>query len=400
MIPRRDIIIYNGLLRYIFLYIKNCFFRKNCKDIFTISLQKYFLTNNIFLFNYGRTALATIFKIVDFKKGDEIIIPNYYLKELIPWLRKVGLKPIFCDINKKHLSSNLRDVISKITPKTKFVILFHTFGYCQDIDYFIKRVKSKKNDIIIIEDCAHAFGSEYKNKKLGTFGDFSFFSFNYIKPLNLLSGGLLVINSNKYQKKALTVYTKIKNASKIEIVKKIIRYYFISLFLKTHLFYIAKYFLKNKRTRSLIKKLYRTPSQKIKIKKLSNLQSMLGYYQLKKFNEKQNKIQYIINYYEKKIDKTIWQKRPLGYNSKLSNYFLVIMGQKNSSKLEDFMSKNNIDIGIKDELIDICKKDKDLKNSISAYNSLFQLPLYFTLKKEKIDKIANTLNKFFRNENY
>jgi dTDP-4-amino-4,6-dideoxygalactose transaminase len=399
MIPRRNVTTQKSLLGYAILYLCTFFLWKKYPLFLKKSFQKYFSTKNIFLFNYGRTALYTIFRITGFEKEDEIIVPNYYLKEIVLQIKKIGLNPVFCDINKHHLSLDDRDVISKINQKTKFILLLHSFGYCQNVDQFIKNIKKKKKDIIIIEDCAHSFGGEYNKKKLGTFGDFSFFSFNYIKPLNLLNGGLLLVNSNYYKRKAISTYKLLDRPSKKEVFIQILHYYLTCFTLKTPLFSLIKIFLRKEKTKNLLKKIHKIPSKKTRTSYLSNFQCMLGYYELKLFSKKQKKLEETLQCYKKNINPLYWNKRPLAYNSVYSNYSLFFTTKRRSQEAEYFMFKNKIDIGIKDELMDLCKKKQSFENSEDVYHSLIQIPLYCDLKKGQIKKISFVLNNFFENDN-
>ncbi len=394
MIPRRNITIYGGLFGYLVLYLENLFLKKNYGLLFEKKLQEYFFTESVFLFNYGRSALSIIFEIVKYKQNDEIIVSSYYLKELIPLLKKRNLNIVFCDINRKTLSLDVNKLISKITPKTKFIILPHMFGISDNLEKSIKSIRKKNNNIIVIEDCAHAFGSEYKNKKLGVFGDFSFFSFDYIKPLNLLSGGLLVVNNDKHKKEAKNIYKKIKKSDKRDTINRVFRYYFICLMLKNPFFLLIKIFLRNKITKKILKKIYK-PTKEKEIKKLSSFQSLLGYYQIKRFKEKQDIIDRNLKYYKNNISKNLLKSRPLGFNSKYSNYFLTFITKKRGEEVEAFMCKNNIDIGIKDEIMDLCKNSLEFKNSRYVYHHIFQVPLHHNLKKKEIEKISNALNSFF-----
>ncbi len=401
MIPRRDIKIYGGLFRYFFIYSRAIIFRKNFLLFFEDSLKKYFSKERVFVLNSGRSSLRLIFEITKTEKGDEIIVPNYYLKELVPLLELVNLSVVFSDINSKHLSLDLEKTISCITPKTKFVILPHTFGVCQDIEKFISTVKNKKEDIIIIEDCAHAFGAEYKHKKLGTFGDFSFFSFDYIKPLNLLGGGALIVNSDYYKKITEKKYSKLESPPKKDLFSKIFRYYISCLILKTPLFLALKILLRNKKTKEIVKKIHKKPSLSLEIKKMSNFQAMLGFYQLKLFDKKQKEIEDIVELYKKNLKSEVLEKRPSGVNSKQSNYSLFLLTNRNAQEAEKYMFKEGVDVGIKDELMDICIDGKEMESSQKVFNSIFQIPLYCSLRRKEIKRIADTLNRFYsKNESY
>src|SRR5581483_4013141 len=108
-----------------------------------------------------------------------VAVPNSVL-----W---TGAKAIYADIDE---TGNLdpKDLEKKITKKTKAVIIQHTFGIAANMDAIQKVLKGKK--IILIEDCAHALGASYKGKKLGTFGEFAFFSFGRDKVISSVFGGM------------------------------------------------------------------------------------------------------------------------------------------------------------------------------------------------------------------
>lgn len=108
-----------------------------------------------------------------------------------------GLNIKWVDIDPKTLNMSLEDLESKITPKTKVIIVVHWGGYPLDLDK-LKQIQERAKLKIgfkpaIIEDCAHAFGSEYKGKKLGTHGNICTFSLQAIKHVTSVDGGLLFV---------------------------------------------------------------------------------------------------------------------------------------------------------------------------------------------------------------
>ena len=100
-----------------------------------------------------------------------------------------GLKPKFVDIDLKTLNIDLNDLKKKITKKTKAIMLVHVLGNCTDMTQLIKTVK--KNKLILIEDTCESLGSKYKNKYLGSFGDFSSFSFYTSHQISSGEGGMI-----------------------------------------------------------------------------------------------------------------------------------------------------------------------------------------------------------------
>ncbi len=128
-----------------------------------------------------------------FKYGDEVLIPALCWPTSLWPLVQAGLKPKFIDINNLTLNVNARDIINRITKKTKVILLVHVLGNSTDVD-LIAKVAKKKN-IILIEDTCETLGGKYKNKSLGTFGDFGTYSFYYSHQISSGEGGMVVCNN-------------------------------------------------------------------------------------------------------------------------------------------------------------------------------------------------------------
>lgn len=116
-----------------------------------------------------------------------------------------NLKIKWVDIDPNTLNLDLNDLRRKITHKTKVIMVVHWGGYPNDLDE-LKKIQKETKEIygfepIIIEDCAHAFGSTYKKSPIGSHGNICTFSFQAIKHLTTVDGGLLVCpNQNLYNR--------------------------------------------------------------------------------------------------------------------------------------------------------------------------------------------------------
>jgi len=110
--------------------------------------------------------------------------------------------PVFYDVKSlENWNPNLENIKTKVTEKTKAVIVVHYAGYpIEDILEIASFCKEK--DIILVEDVAHAVGASYRNQKCGTFGDMSCFSFFSNKNLSTGEGGMFVTKDREYSKKA------------------------------------------------------------------------------------------------------------------------------------------------------------------------------------------------------
>ena len=123
------------------------------------------------------------------KKNDEIIIPTLCWSTSLWPIVQSNLKPVFVDINPKTLNIDEEKLETKITHKTKAILLVNVLGNSCDMNKIIK-IKKKYN-LILIEDNCESLGSKYKKKYLGTYGDFSSFSFYSSHQISSGEGGMI-----------------------------------------------------------------------------------------------------------------------------------------------------------------------------------------------------------------
>jgi CDP-6-deoxy-D-xylo-4-hexulose-3-dehydrase len=123
------------------------------------------------------------------KKGDEVIIPTLCWSTSLWPIIQSNLKPVFVDINPLTLNIDENEIEKKINKKTKAILLVHVLGNSCDMDQ-IMRIK-RKYKLLLIEDTCESLGSKYKNKFLGTFGEFSSFSFYSSHQISSGEGGMI-----------------------------------------------------------------------------------------------------------------------------------------------------------------------------------------------------------------
>lgn len=160
--------------------------------------------NRLFALNSGTSAFYLFLKLFT-KKGDEIILPSILCPVMLTPILKLQRKPRIVDVDLETFSMNTEDLEEKITESTKLIVPVHTYGQPCDIKEIMKIAKER--NILVLEDCAHALGAEYKGKKVGTFGHASFFSFNWTKIITTGGGGVLLLkdvsNASKYYFKSI-----------------------------------------------------------------------------------------------------------------------------------------------------------------------------------------------------
>ena len=146
--------------------------------------------------NSGSSANLLSISILKILKGNgEIIVPSLTWSSDISSVIHNNLKPVFVDINPNNLCMSERDIISKVNKKTIAVFLSHIQGFNGLTIKLINFLKRKK--IMLIEDVCESHGATFNNKKLGTFGKISNFSFYYAHHMSTIEGGMICTN-DKY----------------------------------------------------------------------------------------------------------------------------------------------------------------------------------------------------------
>jgi len=159
---------------------------------FENKLKDYLGANHVLSTNTGTTALHIALDAFGIKEGDEVIVPSLTFCASIQIITALGARPVFCEINPGTLNMDISDVEKRITKKTKAIMPVHYCGLACDMDALMEI--GKNQNIFIIEDAAHAFGSSYKGKNIGSFGDATCFSFDPIKNLTCGEGGAVALS--------------------------------------------------------------------------------------------------------------------------------------------------------------------------------------------------------------
>ena len=166
----------------------------------TTNFENYFKNKmnlkNAIMVNSGSSAnllalqcLINPYRKKRLKPGDHVLLPALCWSTTLWPIVQSGLKPIFVDIDINTFNISLKDLKKKITKKTKALMLVHVLGNSTNMDKLMKIIK--KNNLILIEDTCESLGSKFSNKHLGSFGDFSTFSFYYTHQISSIEGGMV-----------------------------------------------------------------------------------------------------------------------------------------------------------------------------------------------------------------
>jgi dTDP-4-amino-4,6-dideoxygalactose transaminase len=156
-------------------------------------LSEYFGGRPVRTFNSGTCTMEIALRIAGIGPGDEVITTPISWVATANVIIEVGATPVFADIDPITRNIDLDKVEAAITPRTKAIIPVYLSGLPVDMDrlYAI----AAKHNLRVVEDAAQAFGSEWKGKRIGAFGDFVSFSFQANKNITTGEGGALVLNN-------------------------------------------------------------------------------------------------------------------------------------------------------------------------------------------------------------
>lgn len=199
-LPRHEVVLPKGMeVFFMDFLIKRKIWNGAEAEDFKKKLKSYFNVKYVVLTSSARLSLYLGLKVLaEEKKQREVILPvyNYYI---IPYiLHWAGFKPVFVDIDE---TGNINPYLieEKINSNTCAVLPGHLFGNPSQLDFIYEL--SKKYNIKIIEDCAHAAGSLYNNRPVGSQGSFSILSFGMGKNLFCLGGGAFLTNDEQFAKR-------------------------------------------------------------------------------------------------------------------------------------------------------------------------------------------------------
>jgi perosamine synthetase len=329
-------------------------------DQFENELSKYGFTNPVTL-NSGTVTMHLALIASGVKKGDEVIIPAQTFIATGLAVLYVGAVPVFADINSYDGNISVESIKDKITEKTKAIIPVHWGGYPCNMDEINQL--AKKYNLSVIEDAAHAFGSEYKGKKIGSISRFTSFSFQAIKHLTTGDGGVLCCESKND-------YDLIKRLRWFDIDRE------------------------NSKVGFLGEREYDATNVGFKYH-MNDLSASLGIGNLEFINERLNRIKEISNFYNEKLKDIPGLKKMIYTDDRKSSYWLYpILVERRNDFIKKMKEKNIpvsvVHLGIDKNTI-FGGINNDLINQRFFDNNQIHLPINDQLSDDQIDYIINSV---------
>ena len=159
---------------------------------FEATLSEYFGGRPVRCFANGTATMKIALQVAGIGNGDEVITTPISWAATSNVILSVGAKPVFVDIDPITRNIDLNQIPAAITSKTRAIMPVYLAGLPVDMDQLYSIAKQYR--LRVIEDAAQAFGSQWNNQKIGSFGDLVSFSFQANKNLTTVEGGCLVLN--------------------------------------------------------------------------------------------------------------------------------------------------------------------------------------------------------------
>ena len=352
--------------------------------------------------SYGRMAFYYILKALDLPRDSEIIFPALTFWVVPEMARILGFRPVFVDIDPRTFNMDPAKFERAITRRTRAVVPTHLYGQPCDMDA-IMRI-SRTHNLFVVEDCAHALGATDKGRKVGTFGDAAFFSFQMLKPLNTYGGGMAITNNAslaahiEYQAQSAfwpstkDIFRKIVFGN---LQRKLIGPYCFT-FTMFLAFYIASFFGDYDLSRYLWEKIRPLePLPDSYRKRYSNAQAVLGLEMLQKiddFNELNRAHAERLRTGLSGIDEI---QPPSALPDSSPVYYQFCIRASDPASLKHHAIRNGVDVEIMH--VDICNKVELFAAYpaacpfAEATANTLQLPVYAGLTENDLDRIIRVI---------
>ena len=331
-------------------------------------LSNYIGTKYCLVFNSGTSAGHAVLHALNIK-NQQVIVPSLSFIATANWPLMVGAKPQFCDIENSTLGMDPSKLQQKITKNTKVIMPIHYAGLPCKINE-IKKIASE-NHIPLIEDVAESIGASIKNKKVGTFGEASIFSFAANKVLTSGEGGAVVTNSKPLFEKLKLIRSHGRSLKEN---------YFASI---QNPNYVSLGF--NWRMSSI--------TAALALSQLNRLDSLI--------KMRQKNAKYLIKKLQK-FKEITFHSTPKDYVHVYQLFTIMLPNTKTRNELSNFLTKKGIMSKVFFVAIHKTNFYKKLKSNYSDLSTtenicdrILSLPMYPDLKETEMDLISKSIEEFF-----
>ncbi|MBM2818971.1 MAG: DegT/DnrJ/EryC1/StrS aminotransferase [Nitrosarchaeum sp.] len=320
--------------------------------------------------NTGTSALHIALRAAGIGSGDEVITPSFNYVADHQAIKMTGANVVMCDIKEENLGIDCEKAEKLVTEKTKAIIPLHFAGIpCNQKEVF---EMAEKYNLRVIEDAMHAFGTTIDNKKIGSYGDVTCFSFDPVKIVTSIDGGCVIVNNEEE-------FKRLQKFRLLGVDKDTTERY------------------KNKRSWD-----YDVVSEGYRYH-LTNIMASVGISQIKRVVEFIESRQKICQEYNKAFKNIEGVKVPQTDFKEISPfiYSLRVLDDKREFLIKH-LDKIGIDVGI--HFIPVHKhsyfaNDRcgDMTVTDRVVKEILTLPLHTNMKSEYVQRVINGITSFFKN---
>jgi perosamine synthetase len=167
---------------------------------FESMFSEYTHGNEAIAVSNGTVALHLALAALGIGQGDEVIAPDFTFAASINAILHAGATPVLVDVDIETWTIEVGEIEKALTNRTKAIMPVHLYGHPCDMDPIMK--VARDYNLFVIEDCAEAVGSHYRDNHVGTFGDAATFSFYGNKTITTGEGGMVLFRDKSVAKTA------------------------------------------------------------------------------------------------------------------------------------------------------------------------------------------------------
>lgn len=331
---------------------------------------KNFFGRDVTLVNSGTAALHLACQGIGLKEGDEVLVQSLTYVACFHAIRATSATPVACEVTDDTLTIDLEDAECKITPRTKAIMPVHYAGQVGDLDAIY--AFAKKHNLRVIEDASHGFGTYYKGKLIGSYGDVTCISMDGIKNITSGEGGMIITDDPKVMK----------------IVKD-------ARLLSVHNDTDSRF----KGTRTWLFDVDQAGWRY----HMSNIMAAIGYTQLKKFSKFKEIRQRLAKIYQNELASVPEVKLiPCNYDEVVPHIVVIRVPANKRDGLKEHLNSNGVGTGMHyrpNHLLSLFAKNQDnatLKHTDEVYEQLITLPLHPDLSEDDILYICSLIKEYFK----
>ena len=374
------------------------------------AFKRYLGQKYAFSVSSGRAALYLALKALGVGQGDEVLIQGFTCLSVPLAVLWTGAKPCYIDID-ETFNLDPEDLVQKITPRSKVVILQHSFGQPAQIKKILEI--ARKYNLTILEDCAHSLGAEHKGQKIGTFGKISIFSFGRDKVLSSVFGGMITTNDRKLARTLEKICSSFTYPSRRWIFEQLFHpVVFELLVLPSYYFFsLGKIFLVLFQKGGLVSRVItcrekRGQKPEFLLKKMPNALAVLALFQFRRLENFNSHRRKIASFYQRKLKDIKSIKLPLTRKDSKPIFLRFSILVPNQKEILKKAKKHHIILGdwysqvVAPQYVDLEMagyQKGSCPRAERACQKVINLPTHINIEKRQAEKITKILISYLRN---